>query len=306
MWTRRGRIFEPPGGVPFVESHAALPVVDELPDGYRVYFSGRDRANRARIAYFDLDRDVERVVSVSKEPVLDLGSLGAFDDSGVTASCLASHGGRKFLFYTGWSLGVTVPFYLFIGVAVSDDDGRTFRRVSRAPLLPRSSTDPFLTASPWVLIEQGRWRMWYVSGSKWLREGATQRHYYDIRYAESADGTVWRTAERPCVTYASPGEHAFSRPCVLREGARYRMWYAFRGDRYRLGYAESADGLVWRREDHRAGLDPAPSGWDSEMLCYPCVFMHRGRRLLLYNGNDYGRTGIGLAHEQTDGAPAGT
>jgi len=33
---------------------------------------------------------------------------------------------------------------------------------------------------------------------------------------------------------ASPEEHAFSRPCVLKDGGRYRMWYAFRGASYRL------------------------------------------------------------------------
>jgi hypothetical protein len=30
-------------------------------------------------------------------------------------------------------------------------------------------------------------------------------------------------------------------------------------------------------------------------VTYPIVFEHRGRWQMLYNGNDYGRTGIGLA-----------
>jgi hypothetical protein len=33
------------------------------------------------------------------------------------------------------------------------------------------------------------------------------------------------------------------------------------------------------------------------MVAYPCVFDAVGRRYLLYNGNGYGRTGIGLAVE---------
>jgi hypothetical protein len=303
VWTRKGRIFEAPGGVPFVSSHAALPVVEDLGGGHRVYFSGRDARGRSRVAYFDLDLDdAVPIRGVSQHPALDLGTPGAFDDSGVTTSCLVNHGSLKYLFYTGWSLGVTVPFYLFAGLAVSDDGGETFKRVSKAPILPRSASDPYLTASPWVLIEAGLWRMWYVSGSEWRIESGSPRHYYDIRYAESRNGIDWKPSGHVCVTYAAPGEHAFARPCVIRERGLYRMWYAFRGDRYRLGYAESTDGLEWQRQDRRAGLEPAAQGWDSEMLCYPCVFSHGGERLLLYNGNDFGRTGIGLAVESRDGA----
>jgi hypothetical protein len=73
------------------------------------------------------------------------------------------------------------------------------------------------------------------------------------------------------------------------------MWYACRGAAYRIGYAESADGLQWERRDGEAGLDVSASGWDSEMVGYPCVFDHRGRRYMLYNGNGFGETGIGLA-----------
>lgn len=296
---RRGLVFEPPGGVPFVATHAALPLAEPVGGGHRVYFSGRDAQGRSRIAFFETDLARPGVVlRVSARPVLDLGPLGAFDDSGVTSSCLVAHEGRKYLYYTGWSLGVTVPFYLAAGLAVSEDGGETYRRASAAPILARSDADPFLTASPWVLAEDGRWRMWYVSASQWRREGDMVRHYYDIRHAESTDGVRWRPTGHVCLTYANADEHAFARPCVIHEEGRYRMWYAVRGKAYRLGYAESKDGLEWIRQDARAGLEPSSAGWDSEMLCYPFVFDHAGRRYLLYNGNDYGRTGIGLAEEE--------
>jgi hypothetical protein len=37
------------------------------------------------------------------------------------------------------------------------------------------------------------------------------------------------------------------------------------------------------------------NGWDSDMLCYPCIFDHKGESYMLYNGNGYGRTGFGIA-----------
>jgi hypothetical protein len=261
-----------------------------------VYFSGRDEKGRARIGYFEIDvRAPKAILRVSERPVLGLGSLGAFDDAGVTSSCLVSHQGRLYQYYTGWTRGVTVPFYLFVGLAVSEDGGETFARLSDAPILDRTEGEPYLTASPWVLIEDGLWRMWYVAGSGWREEEGIPKHSYHIRYAESRDGLKWGRPGVVCIDYSSPEEHAFARPCVIRDGDRYRMWYACRGARYRIGYAESRDGIRWGRRDRDAGIDVSTSGWDSEMIEYPCVFDHDRRRYMLYNGNDYGRTGIGLA-----------
>lgn len=296
-WKKLGRVFEPSGGLPWMASHAAIPFAKRLDgDLHRVYFSGRDAKGRAQVGFCEIDlARPHEVLRVSPEPVVGLGPLGAFDDSGLTNSWVTTHGGRDHLYYSGWHLGVTVPFYFHVGCAVSDDGGATFRKVSPSPVLGRTAADPFLTASPCVLVEDGVWRMWYVSGTGWEAEGAEPKHYYHIRYAESSDGVEWRGDGHVCIDYASPDEYAIARPSVVRDGGVYRMWYTYRGAAYRLGYAESPDGLAWTRMDDRVGIDVSPEGWDSEMLAYAHVFDHGGRRWMLYNGNGYGRSGIGLA-----------
>jgi len=295
-WVKRGLLIAPRGQAPWVGTHAALPAVLPGRDTARVYFSSRDAANRSHIGYAELDFGApEPRPAFASAPVLSPGALGAFDDAGVTTSCVMAHEGRVYLFYTGWALGVSVPFYLHTGLAVSDDDGRTFARVSAAPLLDRIDIDPLLNASPWVLVEDGVWRMWYVSGTAWDAGPQPPRHRYHIKYAESADGRHWRRAGHVCLDYAAADEYAFGRPCVVRDGDTYRMWFCVRGDRYRMGYAESPDGLVWTRHDARSVVTVSDQGWDAEMIAYPAVADVGGRRVLLYNGNDYGRTGIGLA-----------
>lgn len=311
-----GRIFEPGGEREWMKTHAALPATLPLRSGQlRVYFATRDEQSRARIGWLDLNLGSAReiggmlsspdrfhpaaIASVSKAPVVDLGPLGAFDDSGVTTGCVVKLAGAAYLYYTGWSLGRTVPFYYAVGLAVGDDDGATFQKVSSAPILDRSDVDPYLVASPCVLIEGGVWRMWYVSGVRWEMHNNVPRHYYHIRYAESRDGLHWTRTGRVCVDFASPNEYAIARPTVVRDGRLYRMWFSCRGQAYRLGYAESVDGVSWTRRDDLAGLDATADGWDSEMICYPHVFDHAGRRFMLYNGNGYGRTGLGLAVHAT-------
>ena len=137
--------------------------------------------------------------------------------------------------------------------------------------------------------------MWYVSGTGWDVVDGAPRPRYHVKYAESADGTRWDRDGRVCIDFARPEEHAIGRPCVVRDGELYRMWFCARGDAYRIGYAESRDGLDWERMDAEAGIDVSASGWDSEMQAYPVVFDYDGARHMLYNGNGYGSTGIGLA-----------
>jgi hypothetical protein len=294
-WLKRGLLIEPPVHLPWVTSHAAVPHVQESDGSLEVYFTTRDDRRRSHIALARVD--VERgLVEVSSDPVLVPGPLGAFDDSGVMTSCLVQDGEQSYLYYQGWSLGVTVPFYVFGGCAVSERPGAPFERVSPAPVLGRHEVDPYMCSSPWVLREEDRWRMWYVSNVGWRPQAeGDPRYVVHIKYAESSDGLAWKRDGHVCIDFASPEEYAISRPCVLKDGDLYRMWYSHRGDAYRIGYAESRDGLHWHRRDDDAGIDVSPEGWDSEMVEYACVFDHAGSRHMLYNGNGYGMAGIGHA-----------
>jgi hypothetical protein len=64
---------------------------------------------------------------------------------------------------------------------------------------------------------------------------------------------------------------------------------------YRIGYACSSDLTNWVRDDDKAGIDISADGWDSEMQCYPHAFALDGKIYMLYNGNEFGRFGFGLA-----------
>jgi hypothetical protein len=298
-WKRLGRLALDTSAATWASTHAALPVVEPLGrNRFGVYLSLRDTHGRARIGRTTLTMSpAPELAPLEAEPVLDLGALGAFDDSGVTTSCLVTTGRTRLLYYTGWTRGVTVPFYLAAGVAASEGDG-PFDRLSLAPLLDRTPVDPFLTASPFVLVDEGRWRMWYVSATEWRAHETGPRHHYHIRYAESRNGLTWRREGAVAIDYGAPEEYAFARPWVVRDADAYRMWFAVRGERYRISCAQSIDGVSWTRRDD-LGLIAAGDDWETEMVEYPCVFDWNRQRYMLYNGNDYGRTGVGLAVMET-------
>ena len=296
-WIKKGLIFEPQAVFDWMVSHAMTPFAERIDgDIFRVYYSSRDEKGRAQMSYFDADIcQPGKVLYVHDKPIVGLGPLGAFDDSGVTAPWMVNACNRKYLFYNGWSLWKTVPFAIFIGLAISEDGGKTFQKVSQSPILARDPVDPYLTAALCVLIENDTWKMWYTSGVRWVIEDDQPKHYYHIKYAESKDGINWERKGVVCIDFEDESEYAIAHPSVIHEKGLYKMWYCYRGENYRVGYAESEDGLTWERKDEEVGIDVSESGWDSEMLAYPSVFDHKGQRYMLYNGNGYGRTGIGLA-----------
>jgi predicted GH43/DUF377 family glycosyl hydrolase len=263
-------------------------------DQVRVYFSSRDSQKRSSIGFVELALgDPGKVLQLSESPVLAPGERGAFDDSGVSLGWIVPDRGALLLYYVGWNLGVTVPFRNSIGLARSAD-GERFDRVSKAPVLDRSEHDPFSLSYPCVLQDGADdWKMWYGSNVSWGPGHSDMVHV--IKIARSTDGLHWNPGDGACLEASRPDESAFSRPCVLRDGDLYRMWYSFRGAVYRIGYAESTDGMHWNRSDDVAGLRPSLSGWDSESVEYPFVFRHGGTLFMVYNGNAYGRDGFGLA-----------
>ena len=73
------------------------------------------------------------------------------------------------------------------------------------------------------------------------------------------------------------------------------MWFGYKQNYYRIGYAESNDGIEWVRKDHLANIDVSESGFDKEMIEYASVIKHKGKYIMFYNGDNYGFDGIGLA-----------
>lgn len=297
-WKKIGLIFTP-GHADWMKTHAQNPLPEHLGDGnFRVYFAARDEQNRARGGSFIFNiNEPFKILDISTTPIIDLGLLGTFDDSGVMPSGIIDHQGKRFLYYTGWSKAVTVPFSFHVGLVISEDGGN-YNRPSLAPVIGRNQHDPYITGAPYTLFEDGIFKMWYISGTKWELEEVSNKpkHYYTVKYAESNDGINWKTNNNLCLDYEDQ-EYAIARPIVFKRDGNYTMWFTFRGgsNTYRIGTAKSKDGKSWIRDTDTLGLEVSESGWDSEMICYAHPIFYKGRIYALYNGNSYGATGIGLA-----------
>jgi len=294
-WKKLGLIFCPQNHFDWMQSHAANPTALLLKDNtFRVFFGGRNQKNKTIIGFVDIDiRQPQNILRISNQPVLHEGIKGAFDDSGASMGCVVQYGKMQYLYYLGWNLGITVPWRNSIGLAIQMSDQEEYKRYAIAPIMDRNSCDPFSLSYPWILRENSLWKMWYGSHLSWGANQKDMKHV--IKYAESRDGIHWKREGIVCVNFKSKDEYAIARPCVIKDQDKYRMWYSYRGETYRIGYAESKDGIDWQRKDDQVGIDVSKEGWDSEMIEYAHVFDHNKERYMLYNGNGYGKTGFGLA-----------
>ena len=288
----------PDGTLWWARGYASFPTVEVLDGVLRVYFTSLDENKFGRTGYVDLDsRDPCRILHAAEEPVLDLGEIGAFDDSGATAFSLVRDGPRKYLYYQGWQRTERAPHLIFTGLAIDDGSGGGFRKHSRAPILDRTEAEPFIRGAPYVMKADDAFHMWYASASRWVEDEHGLHYDIVIRHATSPDGIRWTADDRPAVSTESPAEYAVGRPSVLFDDGVYRMWYAIRSfnEPYRIGYAESSDGVSWSRRDSEAGIGRSQEGWDSAMICYPQVVRVDDGLLMFYNGNQHGASGFGYA-----------
>lgn len=306
-WARRGRIFSPADHRDWARSHAQVPTALVLDDRVRVFYADRNEHGKSYPTFVDLDRrDPARIIYCHKVQILPFGEPGTFDDEGVMPSYALQYEGRTLLYYSGWNRGMTVPYRNSVGLAVSYD-GINFQRLYEGPILERNHLEPYIAVTPTILREGELWRMWYISGTRWVDVEGRFEPVYVIKYAYSSDGVNWIRPNHLCVPQMHD-EEAFSHPTVIKLGGRYCMWYCYRDSRnyrdgpgaYRIGYAESPDGLKWTRLDEKNGLPVSSEGWDSTMTCYPFVTQCDQRVFMFYNGNGFGQTGFGFAELEVD------
>lgn len=120
--------------------------------------------------------------------------------------------------------------------------------------------------------------------------------YLSISYGEEHDGKLWFGAitrwPMKCVIVGNPGldyDDIVSKFSIVGED----MWFCHRSHdgQYAISHAMLSNGewVVTGREKIRKNR------FDSEAQCYPQVFDYENNRYMLYNGNNYGKTGFGLA-----------
>lgn len=311
-WTKLGKIFTPKDynllgkNAEFAQSPQAI-VFDDF---VRIYFSTREKDDTGKylshIAYIDIEKDFKTIKGVSSGNVIQLGDLGCFDQHGIFPINVYKDENKILAYTTGWNRKVSVSADASIGLAISNDNGKTFDKHGSGPVLTSSLHEPFLVADAFVTKFSEIYHMWYIFGVHWDNtsiSGVPER-VYKIGHAQSTDGISWEKSGKKLISDTFGENECQALPTVIYYKGKYHMYFCyrqavdFRKDKkrgYRIGYAHSVNLTDWQRDDDNSGISFAQQGWDSDMQCYPFVFKCDDKIYMLYNGNEFGRDGFGIA-----------
>jgi len=300
-WAHLGVISPPADLLDQGFRHLMAPTPVLWPDGrLRVFFTMTDPDGRGHPFSMDLDPEQPtRVLRHATAPLMARGLRGTFDDAGaMPLSLIAQGNGSWLMYYAGFETGVQIRYRMLGGCAFGDRDGTWFTRSAPTPILERAPGELYIRSGMCVRREGALWRMWYVAGSEWTTIGDKELPVYDMRYLESDDPLRWGTAGRVVLPLTDPDEHGFGRPWVWQEQGRYHLIYSIRKrslGAYRLGYAESPDGLTWARADDRLGLEVGRCPLTEQAIMYGAVLPTERGTYVFYNGDQFGLKGFSIA-----------
>ncbi len=310
-WKKLGQIFEFQNSslVNNFLSHSQSPQAIVFEETIRIYFSTRKQSPNgdflSYIQYVDFDKSFSNIQCFSCEEIIPLGNLGCYDEHGIFPINPLKLDNTIYAYLSGWTRRVSVDVDSGIGLAISVDNGETFQRIGDGPVLTSSLHEPFLVIDGFVRVFNDVFHMWYIYGTGWTTPAGSNEpeRTYVIGHAISSDGLNWKKEGRQIIEKMIRDE-CQALPTVIKIDKRYHMYFCYRNtfdfrnnpkNGYRLGYAYSDDLINWTRDDKSSGITLSESGWDSEMMCYPHLLNVDNHVYMLYNGNEFGKHGFGLA-----------
>ena len=310
-WKKLGKVFDPSTVTDkeWLYEYAQAPATLIFDDFVRVYFSCRPKRDEAGqfvsySAFVDLDRkNLFNIINVSKNPILQLGKKGCFDEFGTYPVSVIRQDKEVWAYYAGWTRCSSVPFNTAIGFAKSVDNGESFERLGDGPILSYTLDEPFTLSGPKIRKFNDKFYLFYVSGKKWVVVNERSEISHKIRLAISDDGINWVKQNKDLITDHWGINESQASPDVFYANGKYHMFFCgwvpenFRETKSRkIGYASSTDLINWTRDDSRAGMGISDDeSFDDEMVAYPHVFELDSKTYMLYLGNQVGRYGFGLA-----------
>ena len=310
-WNKLGQVFDLTKlSTPYwMQVQAQNPFVVVMDGFIRVYFNCRanqnnDGKNISYAGFVDLDKtDFHTILQISSEPILNLGVKGSFDEFGVMSGSVINIKNSYYLYYCGWTRMLSVPYNWAIGLAISNDGGKSFIKQGIGPVIGASNTEPYLQAGCSTIMKiNDIFHLWYTSGIKWIETDTKPESVYQIMHATSLDGINWDRNGLPIVQSVVENE-AQASPSIINLNGIWHMVFSYRHSvnfrnkerGYRLGYAWSDDLVKWNRDDSFLNFNLSTEGWDSEMICYPHICKVDNKVYLFYCGNDFGKMGFGVA-----------
>jgi predicted GH43/DUF377 family glycosyl hydrolase len=258
---------------------------------FHMWYYGDDGSN-GRIGYAISSDGINWIKNVDN-PVLDIGPPGSWDDNRVSSPAVIFKGNIYHMWYTG-NDGSNIT----MGYAISPD-GINWTKSNSNPILsvgPAGSWDSVYAETPSVVFNGTILQMWYTG-----KLGSTYRIGYATGYAKLPDKALWTKNEANPVLDTGPpsswDDLKAVHPTVVFKDNLYHMWYAGLGPSgYKIGLANSTDGINWEKCSLNPVLDAGPSAWEGAKVETPTVLFDGTTFHMWYSGFNGAVYRIGYAN----------
>jgi predicted GH43/DUF377 family glycosyl hydrolase len=158
-WLRRGQVVPLGPRGSFDEMGVADPNVIRRGDIFYLYYLGQDRARRQRLGVAR-SRDGINWDKLRSNPILELGPVGSFDESGLGEPAVWTSGGRYWMIYTGRDHSE----HRRLGLARSRDGVNWERDSAFTPVGGTEAWDSAVLCDPTVELAGDSVRVWFGGG----------------------------------------------------------------------------------------------------------------------------------------------
>ena len=160
-WIKKGLILNNAPKLEWAQSHYQFCAVLQLDDCVRIFYTTRPKPEKDNkyttyIRYVDVDENnFQKVIRYGDKPVIPLGDYGCFDEFGTMPGDFIFIDGKVYMYYTGWQRLSSIPYTFSVGLAISKDNGRTFKKYSKGPIIGQTVDSPLTVGSCTVFEENG-------------------------------------------------------------------------------------------------------------------------------------------------------
>ena len=264
----------------------------------RLYFNSRDIQTRSSI--YSIELYGEKLEPDYKSIVLQHshGQEDSYFSHGISVGQIFSMNDEKFLSVMGWKNYVDKHWEGRIGYIPFNAQGN-LTQLEPKPWMDLDNQDSISLSYPALYEHCNSTLIWYGSTLTWDAGNGEMLHI--LKEARlSSDGRVIKGDKK--LPYIMGSAQAFSRPAIVQIDENFLLAYSYRGNttKYRIGFALLDN---FNSASHLGGISPfliSKDEWDSEMVEYPSFLSFQEQLFMLYNGNAFGKTGIGIVRLELD------
>ena len=292
-WRIHSRLINPKSKNFPWDSHASLPTVLNLKKNlFRIFYSPRNK-NKSYVSYFDIDmkkfeKSENCIINFSKKPILMPGHTG--DDTGIMPSQAKFCGDKVLITTCCWQKTYFYPYSQKIYCFEFDSK---FSKILNQMELDNKYDCEYYRTNPFDYTDEKFVIKSWVSGIKWVKKNNDFSSIYTIKmelYDKKND--KYSFYKLPLGKFC-----AICRPLIYKENEKNFILY-FSARKRKNDYKIYSLNFYPNKFFSPPELILSPNiekKWCNIMVEYPFVFNFNKKKYMLFCGNEFGGTGIGIA-----------